>query len=212
MSTATGNRQGTATRAKLIKVAERLFAAQGVDAVSVRAVNAAAGLGPASVHYHFGSKDDLLSAVLLDLGGPVRDRIAANVATLAAAPEPADPDALVRALTDPYLELLVQHRVRGLRWVKIVAQLSPEDHPALRSTGQDVDAALLREVRRTYPDTDPDRLELRWAISVTGFLQALGRVDEWNRDGRHPSPEGMTAFYEDLVEFVVGGLDRLLRT
>src|SRR6476646_6905580 len=100
MSTATGNRQGTATRAKLVKVAERLFAAQGVDAVSVRAVNAAAGLGPASVHYHFGSKDDLLSAVLLDLGGPVRDRIAANVATLAAAPKPADPDALGRAMTE----------------------------------------------------------------------------------------------------------------
>ncbi|MFC9788494.1 TetR/AcrR family transcriptional regulator [Rhodococcus sp. NPDC127528] len=208
----TGNRQGTATRAKLVKVAERLFAAQGVDAVSVRAVNAAAGLGPASVHYHFGSKDDLLSAVLVDLGGPVRDRIAANVAALAADPEPADTEALVRALTDPYLELLLQQRIRGLRWVKIIAQLSPEGHPALRSTGQDVEAALLREVRRTYPDSDPNRLELRWAISVTGFLQALGRVDEWNREGRHPSPDGLTSFYEDLVDFVVGGLDRLLGT
>ena len=41
------NRQGNATRAKLVKTAEKLFAELGVDAVSVRSVNAAAGLGAA---------------------------------------------------------------------------------------------------------------------------------------------------------------------
>jgi AcrR family transcriptional regulator len=125
------NRQGAATRQRLVKAAEKLFASQGVDAVSVRAVNAAAGLGAASVHYHFGSKDDLLWAVLTDMGAAVRDEIQANVDAMSADPTPPTAAALVRAVTDPYLKLLLRHRVRGMRWVKIIAQISQEGHPML---------------------------------------------------------------------------------
>lgn len=210
MSTASGNRQGTATRLRLIKTAERLFATQGVDAVSVRAVNAAAGLGPASVHYHFGTKEDLLAAVLVDLGGAVRDQITANVAELAAGPRPADADALVRAVTGPYLELLLRQRTRGMRWVKIIAQISPEGHPTLEAAGRELQAALMGQVRRTYPESDPARLDRRWAISVTSFLQSLSRADEWRRDGGRLSPDELASFHEDLVVFVVGGFERLL--
>ncbi|MCZ0975134.1 helix-turn-helix domain containing protein [Streptomyces albulus] len=84
MASTSYNRQGDATRQRLIKAAERLFAAHGVDAVSVRAINAAAGQGPASVHYHFGSKENLVAAVLLGVGAAVRDQIAGNVDALAA--------------------------------------------------------------------------------------------------------------------------------
>lgn len=210
MSTATQNRQGTATRHRLVKTAERLFATHGVDAVSVRAVNAAAGLGPASVHYHFGSKDELLSAVLVDLGAAVRDEILANVATLARTDEPPTAHTLVHALTDPYLQLLLRHRTRGMRWVKIIAQLSPEGHPALHAAGRQVSESLMTEVRRAFPGSDPDRIERRWAISVTGYLQALGRADEWSRDGHRLTPEELTDFHDDLVAFAVGGVGRLL--
>lgn len=210
MAISTGNRQGSATRLRLIKTAERLFAAQGVDAVSVRAVNAAAGLGAASVHYHFGSKEDLLAAVLLDIGAPVRDRIRANVDALAASQTPPSADSLVHALTDPYLNLLVRHRTRGMRWVKIVAQISPGAHPALASTGDNLDEALLAEVRRTFPASDPDRLERRWAISVAGYVEALARADDWSRSGKALPIDELTALHEDLVDFVVGGVERLL--
>lgn len=212
MSAPNQNRQGTTTRARLVKTAERLFAAQGVDAVSVRAVNSSAGLGPASVHYHFGTKDDLLAAVLVDLGAAVRDQIRANVDRLAASPAPPTADALVRAVTGPYLELLLRQRVRGMRWVKIIAQISQEGHPALETVGQHLPETLLDQVRRAYPRSDPDRLALRWAISVMGFIQSLSRADEWSHDGGRLSPEDLTAFYEDLVRFVVGGVDRLLAT
>lgn len=210
MATPPGNRQGSATRTRLIKTAERLFATQGVDAVSVRAVNAAAGLGPASVHYHFGSKDDLLAAVLLDMGVQVRDQIITNVAGLASDPQRPSAETLVRALTDPYLNLVLRQRTRGMRWVKIVAQLSPEGHPALTATGHDVANSLLAQVRRAFPDSDPHRLEMRWAIAIAGYLEALSRADDWARDGRTVAKDELAAFHEDLVLFVVGGVERLL--
>ncbi|WP_382464854.1 TetR/AcrR family transcriptional regulator [Streptomyces noursei] len=211
MASTSYNRQGDATRQRLIKAAERLFAAHGVDAVSVRAINAAAGQGPASVHYHFGSKENLVAAVLLGVGAAVRDQIAGNVDTLAArraAPTAAD---VVRALTDPYLALLLKHRVRGMRWVKIVVQISRAGRPAIESTGQDAVAAGLREqVQRAFPDCAAERIELRWPIVVMGFLQTLSQADDLATRGSRLGRDELVAFYEDLVDFVIGGAERML--
>ncbi|WP_306321962.1 MULTISPECIES: TetR/AcrR family transcriptional regulator [unclassified Streptomyces] len=59
------------TRAALLDAAERLFLAKGYEQVSVRAVNAAAGMNPAAVHYHFGTKEDLVAALLQSRLGPL---------------------------------------------------------------------------------------------------------------------------------------------
>lgn len=211
MARTMSNRQGDATRIRLIKTAEKLFAAQGVDAVSVRAVTAAAGQGPAAVHYHFGSKEDLLSAVLLDVGERVKQEISARVDTLAASERRPDLEDVVRALTDPYLELLLNQRVRGIRWIKIVVQVSREARPAVTATGQDELSLRLRDqVRRALPDTPSERIDQRWPIAVMSFLQSLGRVDDWAVGATRQSREELVAFYEDLVAFVVGGVERML--
>jgi AcrR family transcriptional regulator len=52
-----------ATKAQLFLAAERLFALNGFQAVSVRDITAEAGVNLASVNYHFGSKDGLLLAI-----------------------------------------------------------------------------------------------------------------------------------------------------
>jgi AcrR family transcriptional regulator len=57
--------RGEATRTKLLDTAERLFAERGIDAVSLREINEAAQQGnTAALHYHFGSRDALLSEIL----------------------------------------------------------------------------------------------------------------------------------------------------
>lgn len=54
-----------ATRAKLIAVAERLFAEQGVQAVSLNEINKVAGQRHGSAcQYHFGNKDGLIQSIL----------------------------------------------------------------------------------------------------------------------------------------------------
>ena len=49
-----------ATKAQVLAAAERLFALDGFQNVSVRDITAEAGVNLASVNYHFGSKDALL--------------------------------------------------------------------------------------------------------------------------------------------------------
>lgn len=66
---------GAATRLALIEAATRLFAAEGVEGPSMDAIVRAAGAKNASaVSYHFGSRADLLVAVLAHHRDPIDAR------------------------------------------------------------------------------------------------------------------------------------------
>jgi AcrR family transcriptional regulator len=57
--------RSAATRAKLIAVAERLFATKGVEAVSLNEINRVAGQRNSNAcQYHFGNKEGLIRALL----------------------------------------------------------------------------------------------------------------------------------------------------
>lgn len=61
------------TRERLLDAAEQLFAERGVTATSLRAVTKAADANLAAVHYHFGSKEELLSAVVARRVRPINE-------------------------------------------------------------------------------------------------------------------------------------------
>ena len=56
------------TRQVILAAARRLFAAHGVDGVSVRKIAAEAGVNHALVHRYFGTKDEMVAAILLAEG------------------------------------------------------------------------------------------------------------------------------------------------
>src|SRR5258708_25733138 len=59
---------------RIIDAAERLFIRDGIDATSLRAVTREAGVNVAAIHYYFGSRDELLRAVLDRIVTPVNER------------------------------------------------------------------------------------------------------------------------------------------
>lgn len=62
-------------RDQLLRSAETLIAEKGLDGVSLRGINAAAGARNANaVHYHFGNRAGLITAVLHRHGGSVEER------------------------------------------------------------------------------------------------------------------------------------------
>ena len=61
------------TKTKILDAAERLFAQKGFDAVSLRNIVEAAKVNLAAVHYHFGSKQALLHAVVSRRLRPVNE-------------------------------------------------------------------------------------------------------------------------------------------
>ena len=61
------------TRRAILAAARDLFARHGVDGVSVRQIAAAAGINHALVHRYFGTKDEMVTAIMLARGAcPVR--------------------------------------------------------------------------------------------------------------------------------------------
>lgn len=61
------------TKERIFLVAERLFAEKGLDATSLRDITEEAGVNLASVNYHFGSKDSLITAVFSRYFAPMNE-------------------------------------------------------------------------------------------------------------------------------------------
>lgn len=100
--------QSRSTRERLLDAAEELLLANGYDAVSVRAICARADANPAAVHYHFGSKEDLVTTLLEARLAPLW---AGRIADI---PDPPSVEALVDAILAPLNQLLADP-VGGLR-------------------------------------------------------------------------------------------------
>lgn len=61
------------TKQKILDTAEKLFAEQGYGATSMRQIIAEACVNLASIHYHFGSKEELLDGIIQRKAGPVNE-------------------------------------------------------------------------------------------------------------------------------------------
>ena len=116
-----------ATRERLILAAEALFAREGLDAVSLRQVNAAAGQRNASAaHYHFGSKEALIEAVSSYRLARVNLRRMERLAAIEARGVPSLRD-LVEVMVLPMVEEIEQTPGGG-NYIQVLAQLG--GHPA----------------------------------------------------------------------------------
>lgn len=100
--------RGLATRANLIEVATRLFAAHGYEGTSIEAVLAESGASRGSLYHHFPGKDALFWAVLEDVG----TRVATQMTEA------------TRGAEDPIAEL----RASCLAWIRLACD------PVVRQT------------------------------------------------------------------------------
>ncbi len=100
------------TRAKILAASDELFGSLGFDATTTRDIAARSGVNKALIHYHFGSKDDLLAAVLDDYYARLRTTLLAAMATPSDPARAASPDPLAKLLTvlDAYGDFLAQNR------------------------------------------------------------------------------------------------------
>lgn len=95
----------TRTREQLILAGERLFARQGIDNVSLRQINAEAGQRNSSAsHYHFGSKESLITAIYEYRMERLNNRRNAMLAALPPAAGPRPVSSMIGVLVYPMVE------------------------------------------------------------------------------------------------------------
>lgn len=164
------------TRTQILDAAERLFAERGFHATSVRAITDLAGANLAGVAYHFGSKAQLLTAVVRRVVEPINASQRANLDRLLDRTPDPPVTALVEAFVGPLFDELQAGDQGGARTSRLIVRIISDPAEEMRSwTGPTEDAIrdrYLAAFRRALPRLSPEELSFR----MRGIL-AVAAVD-----------------------------------
>jgi AcrR family transcriptional regulator len=178
----------TTTRERLLLAAERLLLTGRYDDVSVRSICAEASANPAAVHYHFGSKEELVTALLEDRLGPLW---AAPLSTVTA--EHGSVDEIVATVIGPFLELAADPV--GRLHLQLLAQFVH----GRQAIGWSKPWFRLDSWASLLPGVGERESRRRWMLAFDLIIMRFGRA---GAEERAMSPEAADA----LHEFVVAGL------
>jgi len=189
------------TKEKLLDAAEYLFGENGYSATSLRQIIALARVNLASIHYHFGSKEELLEQVILRKVGPINeqrlkllDRFESE-----AAPNPALVDKIVEAVILP--AMLIDKDPQFLKFMGRMHSegLMPE---IARRCFQPLINRFLSAAHRVRPDITME--ELVWKIH---FMVGAMAHTLLARPETYPglAPEDQSTIAKRLIAFISWG-------
>ncbi len=122
------------TKARLMDAGEQLFSRHGLEAVTVRQINRAAGQrNTSSLLYHFGSKEGLVEAIFIDRFAGINARRHAMLDAITHPMDEAGIPALARAAVLPFFEHM-QHQAGGTDFIRLFALLYSD--PKLRISNE----------------------------------------------------------------------------
>ncbi len=198
------------TEDRLLAVAERLFAEHGVDAVSVRSITIEAGANIAAVHYHFGTKTDLVRALVERRIDEVNRARLAMLRDLERGATVTAVD-VARAWVEPLAALALDpDRAAYLGFVVALLGASPQlralSNDAFRPHYPRLDAAL----ERALPDLEPALRRMRFGLAAEMSLRALASLDAlrrpWRADHRPVADHELVAHITDaFTGLLLGG-------
>lgn len=198
-------------RQRLLDSAERLFADHGVAGVSLRAINADAGLSPAALHYHFGSREKLVEALLERRMPRLMARRSELLDALEALPGPPSARELAAVLLRPLAELLVQEGESGRRYLRLLCRLQADgdiDERHVLARYRSGVERLLPLLERALPGQPPHLVRLRLALVVETLLRALASWQTLAAAGHDDAaPRDLDEVVHSLLDFLAGGFD-----
>jgi AcrR family transcriptional regulator len=204
------------TKDKLMDAAEKLFARRGFYGSSLREITAAAGVDLALVNYHFGSKKQLLIAVIERRGAVLNEERLRRLADarLSAAPGAPSTDAVVGAFLNPILERLAHAGPGWHNYFALIAYVNNSPEWGSKLMGKTFDG-VVREFIRTLLDSLPGSApeDIFWGYNfltgaMTLSLAQTGRLDVLS-DGVCRSND-VAALKDRLGPYVAAGLRGLV--
>ena len=179
------------TRERLLLTAERLIAEAGVGQVSMRQINAEAGARNLSaVHYHFGSLDGVIKAILDYRMGPIERRRSAMLKELLSykTQQPGVRDVLHAVVWPLAEQMLAQaganHYVGFLAATYRTPRLDTWSNVNRRHLRGAIRSYIM--LRRMIPAIPKDVLHIRLLMDWRLVVYALADVDTVIRE-RHPA-------------------------
>jgi AcrR family transcriptional regulator len=196
------------TKAQLLDVAEQLFLRSGLG-VSVRDITDAAGQNGAAIHYHFGSRDGLVGAVIARRAGDLAARRRAALAQLRdATPPPAIRD-VIAGLVGAYVGLVETEGPDAQRWIDLMHALWLDRSPALdfmsEYAGDERDWKRL--ARAALPQGSDDDFDARFELAIEVIIVGLRTPSRAPGSDSVHLPGELPERARLLVDFVAAGLE-----
>ena len=163
------------TKERILDAAERLFAAHGFAGTSLRAVTKEARVNLAAVHYHFGTKEDLLRAVLSRIVIPVnRERLEMlEQVEAAAGSDPPSLEGILEAFIAPDLRLIRDLGERGVIIARFLGRSYTEPAEMVQALSrehyEELGQRFMEAFARALPEVPQSELYFRFKL-VLGVL------------------------------------------
>lgn len=204
---------GESTRERILKAAERIYAASGFHGMSLREVTLLAGVNLAAVNYHYGSKDKLIHAIADRRLAPVNaERIQRlKKLRLEHGDKPIPPADLVASMIAPLFKALRHSKSNRAIMVRLVAQLLIDEPHRFshihQAFFQSVVDAYHNELQRTYPNLSSHQLYARFfcASAMLLGLRLIHESMDWFLQVRTESKQ-LDLLEAEMTAFLLGGL------
>ena len=197
---ASPHESASATKEKILNVAEQLFAENGLERVSVRDITNAAHVNLGSINYHFGSKDKLIAEMferrLIPMNSERIRRL--DEAEKAAGNAPASVEAILEAFIRPTIEFSAS----GSTFTRLLGRILSEPRPCVEALCKNhfdpvrarFDAALILALPHLT------KRDIFWRLSFTfgalhhWLLKSPNWTPDWAADGTEAQVQRLIAF------------------
>jgi AcrR family transcriptional regulator len=203
----------TDTKTAILDAAENLFVEQGFEGASLRSVTAVANVNIAAIHYHFGSKDALVKAVLARRLSPINQERLDRLEALESSAGGADLqlEDILRALFEPALKMSGFGDGGNNNVARLIGRIFSEPSHSLQSFLKErfhvvfeKYTAALRSVLPELPDVD-----FFWRVHFMMGAMCHTLCDQERPrllSGGICNPQCFEETCDQLVVFVAGGL------
>ncbi len=184
------------TRDRILDAAELLFAEQGIRATSLRVITREADVNLAAVHYHFGSKEGLLDAVIERQALPVNESRLLELERLERETGDASPtaEALLAAFILPAVNRLCDLGPRAQHLPQLLARIEAQPAEVVESLMRkhfgEVARRFVEALQRALPDHSEESVaeRLRFCAGLMSHLFS-GNFDLDVIPGHPPHPQ-----------------------
>jgi AcrR family transcriptional regulator len=211
MSAATAEKQDKpGARQQLIAAAERLFAESGIDAVSLRQINVAAGQKNSSAaHYHFGSKEALILSIYQVRMARVNARRLETLDRIQAENRQSDVRALIEAIVMPIVAEIDADE-SGQHYIRFMAQAIGHPQLDLMELSRQEHASglslALEMLRKAVPHVPSPLFGQRFGLAFEQIVHSLADREKLRHSRGDTFEIDAGLFVSNLIDTISGGM------
>ena len=203
------------TRQRILGAAGKVFAQGGYRAMTLRQVTHEAKVNLAAVNYHFGSKMNLMRALLRDRFEPINQqrRQLLDQQVKAHAPDPVPLSIIYDTLFRPLFTGIGSASDNDTNLIQIISRALTEPAEFIRGLHKeffaDLSKRFMSEIQRSCPELSPEQIQYRFFLSVSTMIGTvieqvhLETISDGKLDGKN-----LDIILNELNTFVVAGFQK----